>query len=250
MKENLKFIKFFSIASLITFICCYITALVAFDFTWLNNSFLFSIFSGVFASFIVVLITEIKKYIDNKRMSENSIYANCIGLYTELTVQIKQLDMYINNKTELFPGAILERRMPTLTSYTNALRFIDYTTIKKKSRFSLRFSAFIQQEIPNIDCHIANCGNLQIAVIQTQINYLKQGVSGHNPTAADPLVNTAAQKIKASAEARRTAVSEFLQTMVSSYPNRFNWNKEKEGIDKVHFDIQEMQKNREKFFEN
>ena len=250
MKENLKFIKFFSITAVIAFICCYITNLVTFDSTWVNSGFLFSIFSGVFASFVVVLITEIKKYFDSKHMAENCIYANCAGLYTELTVQIKQLDMYIKNKAELFPGAILEKRMPALASYNNALRFIDYTTMRKNATLSLRFSTFIQQEIPNIDRHIGNCNNLPIAVAQTQVNQLKQGISGYNPTAADPLVNTAAQKIKASAEARRVAVDGFLQTLVSLYPNRFNWDREKEAINQVSFDIQEMHQNSKEFFEN
>ena len=250
MKENLKFIKFFSITSVIAFICCYIANLVTFDSTWANSGFLFSIFSGVFASFVVVLITEIKKYFDSKHMAENCIYANCAGLYTELTVQIKQLDMYIKNKEELFPGAILEKRMPALASYNNALRFIDYTTMRKNTTLSLRFSAFIQEEIPNIDRHIGNCNNLPIAVAQTQVNQLKQGISGYNPTAADPLVNTAAQKIKASAEARRVAVDGFLQTLVSLYPNRFNWDREKEAINQVSFDIQEMHQNSKEFFEN
>lgn len=250
MKENLKFIKFFSITSVIAFICCYITNLVTFDSTWVNSGFLFSIFSGVFASFVVVLITEIKKYFDSKHMAENCIYVNCAGLYTELTVQIEQLDMYIKNKAELFPGAILEKRMPALASYNNALRFIDYTTMRKNATLSLRFSAFIQQEIPNIDRHIGNCNNLPIAVAQTQVNQLKQGISGYNSTAADPLVNTAAQKIKASAEARRVAVDGFLQTLVSLYPNRFNWDREKEAINQVSFDIQEMHQNSKEFFEN
>lgn len=204
----------------------------------------------MFASFIVVLITEIKKYFDNKYMAETYIYANCVGLYTELTVQIKQLDMYIKNKAELFPAGILEKRIPALSSYNNALRVIDYTTMKKRTMLSLRFAAFIQQEVPNVDRHIGNCNNLQIAVAQTQINYLKQGVSGYTPTTADPLVNTAVQKIKASAEARRVAVDGFLQTMESLYPNRFNWNKERDAINQVSFDIKEMHQNRKEFFES
>lgn len=250
MKENLKFIKFFSITSVIAFICCYITNLVTFNSTWVNSGFLFSIFSGVFASFVVVLITEIKKYFDSKHMAENCMYANCAGLYRELTIQIKQLDMYIKDKAEVFPGTILENRIPVLASYNNAIRFIEYTTMKKKATLSLRFSAFIQQEIPNIDRHIGNCNNLPIAVIQTQVNQLEQGISGYNPTSADPLVNTAAQKIKASAEARRVAVDGFLQTLVSLYPNRFNWDREKEAINQVSFDIQEIHQNSKEFFEN
>lgn len=250
MKMNIKLIKFYLITSVMAFISCYITSIVAFEKTWINSNFLFSIFSGVFASFIVLLITEIKKYFDNKIIAENSIYGNCIGLYTELTVQIKQLNMYLENKDEIFPKAILERRMPILSSYNNALRFIDYTTMRKKNVLFNRYVSFVKHEVPNIELHIANCNNLQIAVNQTQIEYLKQGVMGYNPTIADPLVKIAIQKIIASAEVQRDIIDEFLQTMMSFYRNRFNWEKEKSSINQVSFDIQEMNRKNKEFFEN
>lgn len=250
MKTNIKFIKFFSITSGIVFVACYITSLVTFEKAWINSNFLFSVFSGVFASFIVVLITEIKKYFDNKSMTENCIYGNCVGLYKELTGQIKQLDMYLKNKEELFPGAILEHRMPLLSSYNNNLRLIDYTTIKKKNALFHCFNTFVQQESPKVEQHIGDCNNLQIAVNQTQIDYLKQGHLSYNPRSADPLVNIAAQKIKASAEARRAAIDVFLQTLVSFYPNRFNWDNEKSSINQVSYDMQEMYKRSRDFFEN
>lgn len=234
----------------IAFTACYIASLITFEKTWINSNFLFSVFSGVFASFVVVLITEIKKYFDNKSTAENCIYGNCVGLYTELTVQIKQLDMYLKNKKELLPGAILEHRMPSLSSYNNALRLIDYTTMRKKNALFYHFIAFVQQETPKVEQHVGNCSNLHIAVNQTQINYLKQGISGYNPTSADPLVNIAAQKIKASAETQRVAIDGFLQTLVSFYPNRFNWDNEKASINQISFDIQEMDKKSKEFFES
>lgn len=250
MKINIKFIKFFSITSGIAFVACYIVSLITFEKTWINSNFLFSVFSGVFASFIVVLITEIKKYFDNKSIAENCIYGNCVGVYTELTFQIKQLDMYLKNKEEIFPGTILENRMSFLASYNNALRLIDYTTMRKKNVLFHRFINFVQQEVPKVEQHIGNCCNLQIAVNQTQINHLKQGILGYNPTTADPMVNMASQKIKFSAEARRVAIDEFLQTMASFYPNRFNWDNEKASINRIFLDIQEMKKKSREFFES
>lgn len=183
-------------------------------------------------------------------MAEDCIYGNCVGMYIELTIQIKQLDMYLKNKEELLPGAILEHRMPSLASYNNGLRLIDYTTMRKKNALFHRFTTFVQQEVPKVEQHIGNCSNLQIAVNQTQIDYLKQGISGYNPTSSDPLVNIAAQKIKASAEAQRVAIDGFLQTLVSFYSNRFNWENEKASINQVSYDIQEMHKKNKEFFES
>ena len=122
--------------------------------------------------------------------------------------------------------------------------------MRKKNALFHRFTTFVQQEVPKVEQHLVNCNNLQIAVNQTQINYLKQGISGYNPTSADPLVNIAIQKIKASAEAQRVAIDGFLQTLVSFYPNRFNWENEKASINQVCYDIQEMHKINKEFFES
>lgn len=248
MKNNVLFIKFFSIASVITLVVSYLINRWAFQTRWIDSGFLFSIFSGIFASFIVVLITEIKKYFVNKHLTEDSIYANCVGLYTELTAQIKALDMYLKSPAEVLPGALLEHRMPILASFNNALRFIDYTTLKKDNPITKQFFDFVHSRCPEIDQHIILCGNLQIAVTQTQLNKLKQGNFGYLPTAQDPLVLTAAEKIMASAEMQRTEVKKFLQAMVRQYPNRFNWKKEEESINNVNLDLSEMHKKQEAFF--
>lgn len=250
MKTNIKFIKFFSLTSFVAFIACYITSLITFEEAWINSNFLFSVFGGVFASFVVVLITEIKKYFVSKRTAEDCMYSNCVGLYTELTIQIKQLNMYLANKEELFPEAILEHRMPLLSSYNNALRFIDYTTICKKNVLFRRFATFVKEKVPEVEQHIGICSNLKIAVIQTQINYLNQGIQVYHLTASEPLVNIAAQKIKASAVAKRSVIDEFLKTMECFYPERFNWEAEKRSINQVSLDIQEMHKKNKDFFEN
>ena len=182
-------------------------------------------------------------------MAEDAIYGNCVGLYVELTSQIKTLDMYLKAKNELIPKGTLEHRMSLLAGYNNQLRFIDYTTAVKRGVLFKRFWGFIQEENPKIEKHIGICSNLQIAINQTQINHLEKGISSYNPTVEDHLVKTAVQKIKASAEARRVAVDGFLQTMVSVYPNRFNWSNEKAAIDSINLDVQEMNKNTNEFFE-
>lgn len=242
METNIKFIKFFSIASGITFIICYITSVITFEEPWLNNNFLFSIFSGIFASFIVVLITEIKKYFDNKNIAENYIYNNCVVLYTELSLQIKQMDMYLKNKEELLPENILDNRMPVILSHNSALSSIDYTLIKKSNVFFRRFKTFIQQDVFKISEYIIACNDLHLAMNQVKMNYVSERKSSCNPRTADDLVNLVLRKIKAQAEARAVALDSFLCTMSSCFPNRFEWEKDKTVIDAVSFDIQYLHK--------
>ena len=67
MSNNKKFIKYLSWCTGISLILSYVSCVFVFDYTFLNNNFLLTLFGGVFASFCVMLLSEIKKYLDNKK---------------------------------------------------------------------------------------------------------------------------------------------------------------------------------------
>lgn len=81
MSTNLKIIKFTAIVSGISFLATFVIRLNisygCFDIKWLSNEFLLTIFGGVFASTLVVLICEIHKYLLNKTQAENVMYKQC-----------------------------------------------------------------------------------------------------------------------------------------------------------------------------
>lgn len=81
MSTNLKIIKFTAIVSgvsfLATFVICLNISYGRFDIKWLSNEFLLTIFGGVFASTLVVLICETHKYFLNKTQAENAMYNCC-----------------------------------------------------------------------------------------------------------------------------------------------------------------------------
>ncbi len=250
MKTNLQFIKFFSVFSLAALLIGYIFNVFSFETQWLDSTFLDTIFTGIFASFLVVLITEIKKYFVNRRAAEDTMYSCCNGLYVELTRQIATIDMYLKDKTATVPQNLLECRIPIISNCVNTLQFLDYSTARKKNSLTLRFKDFILEDLYNLTKHINACRYLEIAINETQILYLQSGTAGHNPTSSDSLVNTALQKIKASAEARRAEVAGFMETLHTTYPDRFGWKENKANIDKLSFDTQEMDIDSKNFFEN
>ncbi len=250
MKTNIIFIKFFSTASIITLVLSLVSYIIKFDFKWISDEFLFTMLSGIFVSFLVVLISEIKHYYVNKRATEDVIYNTCVGVYIELTGQIRLIEMYLNDKTAAVHGATLENRLPFLTGYSNSLRSIDYTTFDKRNAISIRYHTYVNSEFPSLSTHIGMCNYLPIAVNQSNIQYLQRGYQPPILTSAEPLINTALQKIKANAVARRTAAEGMIESLVSFYPQRFPWESDKMHINAMYMDTQQMNREHDAFFQN
>ena len=78
METSVKIIKFTTVMSGIFMILTYGVSLnvayLWFDIEWLSNNFLLTIFGGIFASMLVVLICEVHKYLLLKREAENQIF--------------------------------------------------------------------------------------------------------------------------------------------------------------------------------
>ena len=79
MKNILSSIKFLSLLCTITLAVTYVISLFDnwFRLKWLPNSLLLALSSGIFASSLVVWLTEVKKYSDTKKCAEDSIYGYC-----------------------------------------------------------------------------------------------------------------------------------------------------------------------------
>ena len=75
MSSNLKTMKLTAILSggflIVTFIICLNKSYEWFSIKWLSNDFLLTVFGGLFASTLVVLICEWQKYFFNKRSVED-----------------------------------------------------------------------------------------------------------------------------------------------------------------------------------
>ena len=95
MSTNIKTIllttTFSIIFALLTYLVALNKAFIWFELKQLSNDFLLAIFSGVFASMIVVLICEIQKYFINKSEAENRLYCHT----TEM------LAIFISNRNNL-----------------------------------------------------------------------------------------------------------------------------------------------------
>lgn len=249
MSNNKSFIKFLSWITILFLALTYVASLLEFKFSYITSEFLFVIFSGIFASFCVMLLSEIKKYIDNKRASEDMLYSSLLGLYIELTAETKNAEMYLSNPQEIVPSNLFGHRAHVLGNYCQILRSLDYSPIKQ-TPLAKQVQVFKTNEIPCIDKHISiGVNRLPMAINYVQREYLQRSAIGYNPTSNDQLVKTTLQKTKADAMIRLKAVEGLIIALISVYPKRYNWMNDKQAIDAINFDIKEQDAENRAFFE-
>ena len=185
-------------------------------------------FGGLFASFGVMLLAEIKKYFINKRLAEDSLYETLLNLYSELMVEIIQTNVYLDNLEKEVPDNLYSNRAPAMSSYLCSLRRIDYSP-GKESKLSHLWEEYKRNELRKLDWHIASCKTyLSLAINREKIKALERKITSYNPIGKDKDVNTTLRKMRVNAIERTDAIKQLLDTLSSACENRYNWEEEKE----------------------
>lgn len=249
MKSIIKTIKFLFWACLVTLVLTYIISLFDkwFNLTWLPNSFLLAISSGIFVSFFVLFVMELKKYFDTKNSLLNYIYYNCLTLYRELWVQVSFIDIYLEKKDEFVPENLLECRLPYIINTTQNLRMAEYKLFKKQNAIEQAFSSFQSNGITAIENYISLRTYLPLSINKTKLVATMKGCPNYHPTAKDQLVATALQKIKGNATLLMHEIDDLMK-IITSCNKTFDWKREKEIILILKPSLEESKTQEEKFF--
>ncbi len=108
MRGSVKVIKFTTVMSILFLVLTYLTAvniethMVGFNTVWLSNNFALTVFGGVFASMLVVLICEFQKYITTKASVEEYIFYQGLYLYCALYLMKQNISDYQKMQKQLF----------------------------------------------------------------------------------------------------------------------------------------------------
>lgn len=249
MNSIKKSIVFLFCSTIVSLLLTYFFSIVEFTNKLISSNFLFTVLSGIFASFIVLLIVETKKYFDAKRENEDKIYFYLMYLYAEFVVEIGNVSIYLDNEAELVPGNLFQARMPIMSNYGSALRSIDYSPFRKTKLFR-DIKSYQKNELPNVDKHVHLQSYLPQAIALTKLEYAQLGALSYNPIASDRLVKTTLTKIKNDAEMQRERIGQLLETVDEELSNRYNWSKDKEFIDNMNLSLEEREKMNKDFFQN
>ena len=189
MSTNLKVIKFTTIISccflVSTFVICLNISYGWFDIKWLSNNFLLAIFSGVFASTLVVLICEIQKYFLNKRQAENMLYSCCTEMIARFLSSKTMLIELVNDKSRLATEKLLESLCQHISYQMNVYFSVDYTTFCKKQTLFVAKNNFNKFLIETVQKTLRDCTYYDIAFNNVEVKNLQNGISKYQITSND-----------------------------------------------------------------
>lgn len=239
MYNSKKIIRFLIVSMVIFLIPSYAFSIVSFSYKSLSSEFLLMIFVGIFCSLCVVMMTEIKKYLDNKKTTENLIYAYFEGLYIQFTLELGMISIYLENPEEIVPDLLLDKNARNISNLISNIVNIEYFPFKH-TKFYNNFNSFKENEYFHICHHIIKIEYLPRNICSTKRTALQNSKLVYNPTSADILVNNTLTTIKSDAEEQKKSVETFLNIMETEFPNRFYWTKRKASIDSQQFSLDEI----------
>lgn len=232
MSQNKKFIAFFSVMTACFLLLTYIFSIINFKCDYMNNNFLVVAFGGLFGSFGVTLLAEIKKYFVNKRDSEINLYSTFLALYSELVVEVKNAEYYLSEPI-VIPGNLFSGRSSYIQSYANMLQTIDYSTFCENS-FSISWKNYRDKEISALNNHVILCqSRLSLAINNEKLLMLEKGKMNYTPRSDDKYVNITLRKMIIDAKGRIGAIERIMDALDKTYPNKYKWNLQKDRINNI-----------------
>lgn len=166
MSSNLKTMKLTAILSggflIVTFIICLNKSYEWFSIKWLSNDFLLTVFGGLFASTLVVLICEWQKYFFNKRSVEDFLWNNTINLYAKVLIMKNSVDKELSAPVRHINLSMLDECSNIAEHILSNGYYVDYSTFCKKQSLAVALKEFYQQK-PLLERIIRECVCLKIA---------------------------------------------------------------------------------------
>ena len=196
--------------------------------SWFSNEFLFVIFSGAFASSLVVLISEIFGYRQLKKALENELYSHTVCLYTAAKVAKNTMTAVIENKEIHVLPNMLDQQQYQISSALNCIFNLDYATFCKKQELSVALTAFKGK----YSSHMAimrECSFLRMSIDQTQTDELTKNPNFNGPiNTTYPLVLKTAQILQKHFDTIMGDCEKLLDKV--NYSGRFDWKARKENL--------------------
>lgn len=237
MSTNIKVIRYTAILSGIFAILTYFISLniafAWFDWKWLSNSFMLTIFGGAFASMLVVLICEIQKYLENKRLSEDALFAHAGHIYAYLYLMETNLKRQQENEKEPVCKELIWGNLENLKREIEIIRSIDYTSFSKKNKFIMKNKEFINWLMTDFSQFVSEGTYLAIAVNNDQIgNIITTGSEG-TVTSASPYTSSVITKLIIRTADIILIVDDYGKFIDDSFKNRYLWNLKKLSVEKA-----------------
>lgn len=236
MSGNIKTIKFTAKLSIIFALFTYIVdrnielAFFVPNWDWMSNNFALNVCGGVFASTLVVMLCELQKYWSNKFDCEQYLFYQTMYLYIALFVIQRNVEEYIETKTEPVPENLLESSVQKIQCQVNAIQSVDYVTFHVKNKLMTARHDFSEENLAKINVVLQYHNYLKSAILQTRINNLEHFGKEKIVTSSDELVFKTLIIIDKQCKPLLDEISNYLEIIDQFCGGRFNWKTQQEKI--------------------
>lgn len=237
MNDSVRVIKWLILLSVFSLILTYAISvnsefgLLCIDSPYISNSFAFSICGGIFASVIVMLACEIRKYIDLKKNVINVMYVQFYFMYGQLRMIYDNISFYLDTPTEIVPSNLLYCSMDNLKRCINNLNNLDYTLLYRKDKISDTIENFKSNGQQFLNEYLTDCLNFEIALKTDAIANLENKNSSL-VTSTSPKTKAVLQILKVSVKPIMDCIDNCLQNIDSQCRYKYGWDNDKNYIDK------------------
>jgi len=213
---------------------------------WVN-----AILIGVFASSLVVLLSEFVRYKHLKSATESDLYYNLTLLYIKLKYTLSSIDQAYQGRIKQLTSSFLCPQTTEINDGQEKIRYgiIQYCTLHKNN-ISRNAKTFVLQTTPKLLNIISALKGIEIAVNEDILDVYNNNIESFKQyrcgkidnyveqqpiiTAASSHTNLALQKvINLINDDLFNSIESFLLTISKSKSNNFDWEKDKDRIIKI-----------------
>ena len=217
---------------------------ISFDSVWISNSFLITLFGGVFASMLVVVLCEIQKYLSLKTNTEQYLFYQSLYLYQALMQMRIYIEDYLSHCEWQLPENLFDESLKMVQSEMIALQGTDYATfVHKEDSLMVEHGRFRIESLPKIQPLLQSGIRLKIVINETRIEYLQKQLKTNIYTGPNILITSECPRVAQVIKNELETVSSSIE-LVDSYINaldnycnkEFNWNEVKGKLVFQHFE--------------
>ncbi len=250
MRESIKVIKWCSFISIAFLILTYAVTVnseghyISVNSVWISNSFLITLFGGVFASMLVVVLCEIQKYLSTKASTEEYLFYQSLYLFQALMQMKTIIGDYLNHNEWPIPENLFDESIRMVQSEINALQITDYATFKHGEKtLMVEHGRFRVVTLPKIQPLLQGGTRLRLAINETDIEYLENQLATYSYSGTRKQITSnsprVAQMLKNELDTISSAiglVDKYISMLNNHCKNRYKWNEVKESLVFPHFE--------------
>ena len=197
---------------------------------WFSNNLALTVFGGVFASMLVVLICEVQKYITAKASMEKYLFYQALYLYQALFLMQQNICDYQKNMEAHVPDNLLDETSRMIQSEIFALQSVDYAPFKQKNLLLTTHQKFCRKTVIEFQPILNGSKAVRIAINIVKINYLKQHISNRMVTSVDEPLQTVLSIQLGRVSDALEKVDEYLKDIDKYCNQRYDWERQRKQI--------------------